>query len=135
KRIYRSRATGEEYMLYGARGEKLGVYWLQTTYTDTGSTNQLNNLSYNVWFGNKLIYESGQPYGYGGVFADRLGTNRQNGARYYPYGEEITSTPSDHVKFGTYFRDGLTGLDYADQRFYASAYGRFNSPDRYRGSA
>jgi len=26
-------------------------------------------------------------------------------------------------------------LDYADQRFYASAYGRFNTPDRKRGSA
>ena len=29
----------------------------------------------------------------------------------------------------TYNRDGFTGLDYADQRFYASSYGRFNTPD------
>ena len=35
----------------------------------------------------------------------------------------------------TYNRDGFTGLDYADQRFYASNYGRFNTPDPYRASA
>jgi len=29
----------------------------------------------------------------------------------------------------TYNRDSFTGLDYADQRFYASTYGRFNTPD------
>jgi len=58
-----------------------------------------------------------------------------NGARFYPYGDEITSIANDHVKFGTYTRDSYTGLDYADQRFYASSYGRFNSPDPYAGSA
>ena len=29
----------------------------------------------------------------------------------------------------------IVGLDYADQRFYASSYGRFNTPDPYGGSA
>ncbi len=29
----------------------------------------------------------------------------------------------------------VIGLDYADQRFYASTYGRFNTPDPYQGSA
>jgi RHS repeat-associated protein len=38
-------------------------------------------------------------------------------------------TSNDRVKFGTYARDGFTGLDYADQRFYASTYGNFTSPD------
>jgi RHS repeat-associated protein len=37
--------------------------------------------------------------------------------------------------FATYSRDSGTGLDYADQRFYASSYGRFNSPDPFDGSA
>jgi RHS repeat-associated protein len=32
-------------------------------------------------------------------------------------------------------RRSYTGLDYADQRFYASTYGRFNTPDPYSGSA
>ena len=66
----------------------------------------------------------------------RLGTNRTGGARFYPYGEEIgTATANDRTKFGTYNRDGFTGLDYADQRYYASSYGRFNTPDPYRASA
>ena len=34
----------------------------------------------------------------------------------------------------TYTRDSYTGLDYADQRFYASTYGRFNTPDPYMAS-
>ena len=75
------------------------------------------------------------------VYQDRLGTNRAsgnagagtttNGARFYPYGDEITSTANDREKFGTYTRDSYTGLDYADQRYYASTYGRFNTPDPY----
>ena len=38
------------------------------------------------------------------------------------------------MQYRTYNRDGFTGLDYADQRFYASSYGRFNTPDPYMGS-
>jgi RHS repeat-associated protein len=63
------------------------------------------------------------------VAQDRVGTNRANGARFYPFGDEITSTSNDREKFATYTRDSYTGLDYADQRFYASTYGRFNTPD------
>jgi RHS repeat-associated protein len=53
-----------------------------------------------------------------------------------PFGDEITSpqTSNDRVKFATYTRDSYTGLDYADQRFYASTYGRFNIPDPFGGS-
>ena len=50
------------------------------------------------------------------------------------FGDEITSTSNDREKFATYTRDSYTGLDYADQRFYASSYGRFNSPDPYRAT-
>jgi RHS repeat-associated protein len=32
-------------------------------------------------------------------------------------------------KFGTYFRDSGTRLDYADQRYYQRIYGRFFTPD------
>ena len=42
--------------------------------------------------------------------------------------------PNDQVKFATYTRDSGTGLDYADQRYYASTFGRFMTPDPYRGS-
>ena len=128
KRVFRQLANGHQQItLYGAGGEKLSVYDL------TANT----AVSTYVWFGGKLISD-GNP-----VFQDRLGTNRasggstttNNGARFLPYGEEITSTANDHVKFGTYNRDSYTGLDYADQRFYASTYGRFNTPDPFGGSA
>ena len=84
----------------------------------------------NVWFAGQLIGENGAP-----VYGDRLGTNRGSGARFYPFGDEITSTSNDRTKFGTYLRDSFTGLDYADQRMYASGYGRFNTPDPYQASA
>jgi len=65
----------------------------------------------------------------GGVYQDRLGTNRALGLHVFPYGEETSATPNDRTKFASYNRDSFTGLDYADQRYYASTYGRFASPD------
>jgi RHS repeat-associated protein len=67
---------------------------------------------------------------------DRLGSakyNQQNNQAqsFYPYGEDRgTVEPNDALKFATYTRDAATGLDYADQRYYASNFGRFMSPDR-----
>jgi len=82
--------------------------------------------------------------------ADNLGTPRvvtladgRVKARhdYLPFGEEVfagtsgrTATQgyvSDNTrqKFTGYERDGETGLDYAQARYYASAQGRFTSPD------
>ena len=120
KRVFRQLASGQQQLtFYGARGEKLGVYQI------SGGAASL--ISQYVWFGKKLIFD-GNP-----VYPDRLGTNRSSGAsytsystflgtagapsRYLPYGEELTSTPNDHMKFGTYTRDSYTGLDYADQRY------------------
>jgi RHS repeat-associated protein len=124
KRMYRRKADGtEEWTFYGGSGEKLGVFQYSTSagFYPVRST---------VSFAGRTIISDGFP-----VFQDRLGTNRASGARFYPYGEEITSTANDRVKFGTYTRDSYTGLDYADQRFYASSYGRFNTPDPARSSA
>jgi RHS repeat-associated protein len=47
---------------------------------------------------------------------------------YYPYGEERTNRPDARDKFATYFRDGV-GQDYAEQRYYGAATGRFWSAD------
>ena len=44
--------------------------------------------------------------------------------------ELIAANAPSPLRFGTYDRDGFIGLDYADQRFYASAYGRFATVDR-----
>jgi RHS repeat-associated protein len=81
---------------------------------------------YDVYFGGKLAMSKGLP-----VVTDRLGSVRTNSVeqmRYYPYGEERTSTADGREKFGTYFRDNPT-QDYADQRYYAVGMGRFNSAD------
>ena len=66
-------------------------------------------------------------------YLDRLGSNR-NGSKYFPYGQEQTVTAQDKDKFATYYRDNTTGLDYANQRYYASTLGRFTSPDPYKAS-
>jgi RHS repeat-associated protein len=69
------------------------------------------------------------------VTLDRVGSVRNaaniGASRYFPYGEEETTTPTpqDRDKFGTYYRDGTTGLDYAQNRYYASTLGRFITPD------
>ena len=144
KRIYRMAANGtEQWTFYGAQGEKLGVYTISSGYWTVTYQNYQPTYWFgvgcaqgNVWFAGKMIWESA-PYGQSGgpVYQDRLGTNRASGARFYPYGEEITSTTSDRTKFATYNRDSYTGFDYADQRFYASSLGRFNTVDPYSGSA
>jgi RHS repeat-associated protein len=145
KRVLRVKSNGtEEWTLYGARGEKLGVYALSGPNatidnwgTWTGQTASFTATSTNIWFDGRLVAEgvTGLLPGGNPVFQDRLGTNRASGARFRPYGDEISATANDRVKFGTYTRDGFTGLDYADQRFYAAGYGRFNTADPYRASA
>ena len=54
---------------------------------------------------------------------------------YFPYGDEIGGATTGNVdKFGTYLRDGATGLDYADQRYFAGMSGRFLTSDSYEAS-
>jgi RHS repeat-associated protein len=124
KRMYRLTASGtEEWTFYGGYGEKLGVFQYSTS---AG----LYPVRSNVQFAGRTILDDNYP-----VFQDRVGTNRASGARFMPFGDEITSTTNDREKFGTYTRDSYTGLDYADQRFYASTYGRFNTSDPSDSSA
>ena len=117
-------------MIYfdGAGGQKLGEYQVQMSATRV----YVVALNANLYFGGKLIRLQGQV-----VAMDRLGSVRAlNGVatRYYPYGMEYTTTAQDREKFATYYRDSTTGLDYADQRYYASTMGRFLTADPYRAS-
>jgi RHS repeat-associated protein len=113
----------EEWTFYGARGERLGVYSL-------GVSGGFTPLRTNVAFAGTLILDTNSA-----AFNDRTGSNRASNSRFYPYGDEIASTANDREKFGTYLRDGFTGLDYADQRYYASTYGRFSTADPATSSA
>ena len=133
KRIYHQFPNGnEEWIFYGPRGDQIGKYTL------SASTGQFTPTLLNVWFGGRLVATQSvsgvNTRTTNAVLPDRLGTNRAVNARFYPYGDEISSTANDRVKFATYTRDSFTGLDYADERFYASTYGRFNTPDPYKAS-
>jgi RHS repeat-associated protein len=56
--------------------------------------------------------------------------------KYYPYGEqEGAGSANDRDKYGTYYRDATTGLDYAQNRYYASTMGRFLTPDLWPAGA
>jgi RHS repeat-associated protein len=126
--------------LYGLRGERLetlslsyGIYTIdQNNLIPYGTAQQVTQ---NVYFMGRLIQSNGRT-----VVTDRLGSVRANDAGdtfgYYPYGEELTvKNPQDREKFATYTRESATGLDYANQRYYSSAYGRFLTPDRYRAAS
>jgi RHS repeat-associated protein len=84
-----------------------------------------------VWFGGRLVQKGGTSV----AAPDRLGSI----GRYLPYGEERTGQSGNpangNEKFATYTRDGVTGLDYADQRWYAQGQGRFLTSDPYQASA
>jgi RHS repeat-associated protein len=116
--------------LFGADGKLIATYGPVASQS-TISFYMTQERSY---FGGKLV---GQLTGSAGFMQaavqDRLGSV----GKYYPYGEERNAPQltNDQVKFATYTRDNATGLDYADQRYYTSALGRFMTPDRYWGSA
>jgi RHS repeat-associated protein len=64
---------------------------------------------------------------------DRLGSVVKRDSerlRYFPWGEEQSTTTQNRDKFGTYYRDS-TGLDYAQNRYYSSQHGRFLTADPY----
>ena len=119
KRVMKEMMSGTEWYFYGIGGQKLLTKFCDGVHSCT--------TDYNVYFGGKLLKSKGAV-----VATDRLGSVRANANgetfRYYPYGEERTSTADNREKFGTYLRDSLT-QDYADQRYYSVGMGRFGTPD------
>jgi len=126
KRIYKRTMDGtEELYFYGISGQKLGTYrpWVYQYGVS------ILTVDTNLYFGSRMIVSRGVV-----VTLDRLGSNRTGGSRYFPYGEEQQVTAQDRDKFATYYRDGTTALDYAQNRYYASTLGRFTNPDPYTAS-
>ena len=136
KRISTISASGTQTVfIYGAMGEKLTVVPFGL------------NISNNVYFSGRLIKQGTDQISVGGdlgvdtnfVAVDRLGSVKATylvaGTAYMPYGEEVNPGSNDRIKFTTYTRDASTGLDYADQRFYTSQFGRFMSADRFKQAA
>jgi RHS repeat-associated protein len=134
--------------IYGGMGEKLAVATAPGTLGPWGGSAGVAGPSRayavnNVYWNGKMIaqgtdlFPTSVNFKYAGT--DRLGSVINDGSPgrtfYLPYGEELNPTGNDRVKFGTYTRDASTGLDYADQRFYSSQFGRFMSADRFQQAA
>ena len=128
RRLWKRMPNGtEEIYFYGASGQKLGTY-RTSSYQGAGF---MTVVDLNLSFGSRLLVSRSVS-----VVRDRLGSNRAGGVKYYPYGEEQgVGTGNDKEKFGTYYRDGTTGLDYAQNRYYASTLARFLTPDPYSAAS
>jgi len=135
KRVWSGATSGssvtQTVYFYGVDGRRLGIYSFVTPPSELGAP-QLSDLpkSLAVYFGGKRVgtVVNGATASF---TQDRLGSN----GSYYPYGEARGTVPQDDVGYATYTNDSATGLQYADQRYYASNFGRFMSPDPYRASA
>jgi RHS repeat-associated protein len=130
KRVWhRTSSYVEKVYYYDITGQRIGEY--QVNYNN-GSL-KLIKLKENYYFAGKLIRSGDEA-----VAMDRLASVRWRKNLttqvvttfdYYPYGEEKPSaTANERDKFATYMRDA-TGLDYADQRYFNSTWGRFVSVD------
>jgi len=122
--------TSDTYYFYGPNGKLMAqftpVYTLAykdyQNVTHPATFTLQNTSNTRAYFGGRMLGDE-----------DRLGSR---GGKYFAYGDDRSNPPpaNDQVKFATYTRDSAIGLDYADQRYYASTYGRFLSPDRYMAS-
>ena len=122
RRIYKNViGTGESvsFWLGGQRLTSMGL-----TVDGNGYWSGFSSSSGIAYFGGRRV----------GELNDRLGSEASNAKSYYPYGQEKTVTTDGKYKFATYFRDSWSGLDYADQRYYASGLGRFLTADPYVAS-
>ncbi|MCW5980889.1 MAG: RHS repeat-associated core domain-containing protein [Bryobacteraceae bacterium] len=129
RRVWKKTQVGstvtETVYVYGVGGERIASYTPDTS----GATLEFTNEKRWVYFGSRVVKGPDGP-----EFRDRLGSVALRGgtaASYFPYGEERTATAGEKDKFATYFRDGMTGLDYAQQRYYSSVVGRFLTADPY----
>jgi RHS repeat-associated protein len=110
----------DEFTFWGAAGERIGRY---------SAVKLVDNASVHVFVFQKVTvdeYFRGRRL----TTQDRLGSV----GSYYPYGEAKAGTVSNADSLATYYRDS-TGLDYARQRYFQPAVGRFTTPDPYRASA
>jgi RHS repeat-associated protein len=128
RRVWKQNTDAtEEVYFYGIIGQKISANQVQVA----GGAVYIWTLHTYEYFAGRLIRVDTQA-----VMRDRLGSVRAKGASrmsYFPYGQERTATGNNQEKFGTYYRDG-SGFDYADQRYYASTWGRFMTADPTRSA-
>ena len=115
--------NAEHYLvnLYAASGQKLGEYQMSPGASNGTQVMNVTLFSSDQYFGGRRL-----------AVMDQLGSV----GNYYPWGEDKGGTsPQDTWNFATYWRDSVTGLDYAHNRYYSSQYARFMTPDPYQGTS
>ena len=147
-RVLKRKLTGspgvytDQISFYGAQGELLLIsetFWQQDDYSVeqiwfTRFNSSTGWLPAYTWFAGKRVNAQSYQGGNNGMVArDRLGSE-PGGGTYFPYGETRGAVTSETWGYGTYWRDA-TGLNYARNRYYSGAYGRFLTPDPYKASA
>jgi RHS repeat-associated protein len=102
--------------MYSPTGQKLGAYKLNPAINGNFQPFMIVTLvTSDQFFGSRRL-----------AVMDQLGSV----GTYYPWGENRGSTnPQDTWSFGTYWTDSVTGLDYANNRYYFNSLGRFMTPD------
>jgi RHS repeat-associated protein len=114
--------------VYSPSGQKLGAYVIAPWFVDNSQTMWVTVPSMQV------TLSAGDAY----FGARRLAAMDQLGSvgNYFPWGEDKGGTsPQNTWNYATYWRDSVSGLDYADQRYYANSYGRYMTPDPYQATA
>jgi RHS repeat-associated protein len=127
KKIWWKDAQANLYVDFYGPGGKLGTYQLFMP-TNGSAVPLFNKVPEYTYFAGRLVKGEG-PWTNGFVQQDRLGS----AVTHLPYGDERTVTAQGRLKFATYWRED-SGVDYADQRYYSSTYGRFLTSDPYRAS-
>lgn len=117
-------ATGYTVNVYTPGGQKLAAYTVApVVYPNNGQTipyMAVGLATSDQYFGGRRL-----------ASMDQLGSV----GNYFPWGEDKGGTsPQNNWNFATYWRDSVSGLDYANNRYYSNAYGRFMTPDPYTNS-
>ena len=111
--------TGYTVNIYTPSGQKLAAYTLAPAFY-TSPFLAVGLSSSDQYFGSRRLAPM-----------DQLGSV----GTYFPWGENKGGTnPQDTWSFATYWQDSVSGLDYANNRYYSNAYGRFMTPDPYMAS-
>jgi RHS repeat-associated protein len=123
KRVFRRWTNGtgqlqETYSMYGVNGKVTAE--LAAVYDPAAGVQPGMVLTPTATY----QYVGIRKVGWNEGMEDRLGTKPAGSGR--PYGENVS-------QYATHQKDA-TGLHYADQRYYASSWGRFLTPDPYKAS-
>ena len=127
QRVFVRSGNTVTYMFYGLGGERLMEF--QETCTGGACSGYQENQRWIYFAGRKMYSKTGATLK--AIAPTRLASE----AKHFPYGETEGAPPADTKDyFATYRRDG-TNLDYAWNRYYSPAMGRFTTADPYGGSA